>query len=164
MYMPAISGSILEAGPSVGATLTQGQRVENGDLDFLLVYPSTGQRYSPYAITYSVGFVSMDDGSYHPMGRTDRTPLELRTGRFRPYFQIGDKWFTGSYLIVWSYQVSGGDPLTVTPVPFTVLSRGIYNNVASGLGVFDLPATLTAFAGAPDFPGSLDLPATVVAQ
>jgi len=144
MYVPPISASVLDAGPPTGSSVVQGQRIEDGVLDVLFVDTSTENFFTPWSITYSVGFLSQDDGSYHPVENLQRIPLEMRVGRLRPNFSVGDKWFTGNYQVVWTYVVNEGDPESTRSVPFTVTTAGIYDRHPSSLGVYDITATLVA--------------------
>lgn len=144
MYVPPLTKAILDAGTPTGYTVSQGQRIEDGVLDVLFVDTATNNFFTPWAITYSVGFISQDDGSYHPVGSTQRIPLEMRTGRLRPNFFVGDNWFTGDYAVVWTYVVNNGGPEYTRTTLFTVTTAGIYDRHPRGLGVYDITATLVA--------------------
>jgi len=138
-YRPTITKDGLETIPE-WPSFTQGHLIQNGDLDAVFLN-SQGRYFSPFQISYSVGAMS-DDGNYRPMGSEERIPVEMRTGRYRPNFQIGDTWFTGSYEIRWSVTVSEGEEPFIRSVPFSVLTAGTHDVNPSSLGTYDLGAAV----------------------
>lgn len=84
----------------------QGDKVGPSDLNVMFLDPS-GNFISPFSLVYSVGFLTGQGlADLHPIGSEERKPASVRTGLFHPNFQIGDKWFTGEYLILWKYKIS----------------------------------------------------------
>jgi hypothetical protein len=138
-YRPVITKDGLETIPE-WPVFKHGHLIQNGDLDAVFLN-SEKNHFSPYSISYAVGAMS-DDGNFRGIGSSERIPVEMRTGRYRPNFQIGDTWFTGSYEIRWTLVVNNGDESITRSVPFTVASGGINNVSASTLGTYDLGAAV----------------------
>jgi len=122
---------------------TQGYVTGSADLN-VVFYDTNGNSISPFSLSYAVGFVSGDDFSeFHPIGNEERIPAEIRTGRFHPHFQIGDKWVTGNYEILWKYRVSEDSEEETKKTLFEVCSAGIYDHgVSENVGYFDVQATV----------------------
>ena len=124
----------------MGPELSQGHLIAPNEMDVLFLNQQ-GEDVSPSVITYAVGPVN-NAGVFLPIGTTTRIPLEMRTGRFRPNFQIGDDWYTGNYQVAWTYQMNATDtPITYT-VPFVVMTWGIVDNNASSGGSLGMQATI----------------------
>ena len=89
--------------------------------------------YNPFFLVYEIGKVS-SLLVYTRIGPENRIPYEIKVGTFRANFIVGDEWTTGSYRIVWKYQVCQLDPIMVVSEDFeiaTSYSRG----TSSGLSV-----------------------------
>lgn len=139
-YVPTLSSLSLAQGTSPGCLLSQGAVITDSDLNVVFCN-SEMLDFSPYYIRYAVGFLS-EDGQSHFYGSDTREPLKLREGRFRPNFQVGDNWFTGSHVLVWSYKVTAESELYTRTVPFTVTSAGIVGKAPLASGSLDVCATV----------------------
>lgn len=120
----------------------QGYRVSPTDLNVIFM-DGRGSYISPYSLTYSVGFLSGTDLlDFHPIGNSERIPAGIRTGIFHPNFQVGDKWVTGEYLILWKYQITAESSEETKETLFKVSSAGFYDVQPQDAGLSDIPATV----------------------
>jgi hypothetical protein len=138
---PPLGEDLLNSESAEYGCFKQGYRLGNSDLN-ILFFDSQGRSISPYSVSYEVGYITEADNKFHRVGIANRIPIEIRTGRFRPNFQVGDKWNTGNYEIRWNYQVTNGGAVETISVPFLVITKGIYDFTATDIGVFNLQATV----------------------
>lgn len=112
------------------------------DADLNIAFRDTSQApFSPYDVSYAVGFFFPEGEVFNPIGYTERVPLKMREGLFRPNFIVGDSWFTGRYAIRWEYQVRAEDAPRTVDTLFWVKSAGVSDKrIASPY--MDLAATV----------------------
>lgn len=139
---PSIAEEPLVASPSV-PVYTQGSVIGCSDLN-VNFFNDSGVRISPYSLVYAVGYVTGEDFSvFQPVGNEERIPASIRVGMFHPNFQIGGKWLTGNYAILWKYRVYEDSEVETKKTLFVVGSSGIYDHGSlDSLGYFDVQATV----------------------
>lgn len=121
---------------------TQGAMIGNTDLAAYFL-DSSGRPIEPYSLTYAIYYVSSGlPEELILQGLLTRRPLGLRTGIYRPNFQIGDKWYTGNYKIIWTYQVTKESAVETKENLFSVASEGLYDNHPITQGYLDIPASV----------------------
>jgi hypothetical protein len=145
-YLPPLSAAFFGSALYQVPAFKQGHRIGDGDLDAAFM-TMDGDDLSPHYIAYQVGEASGQN--FHPIGSDHRIPVEMRTGRFRPNFQIGDSWRTGYYEVRWTYQMSNGDAPQMGSSFFIVSTSGIYDVP----GVTGIGYTGTGFTGVAGFTG-----------
>jgi hypothetical protein len=141
-FTPPLSTAVLSTGSShTGVKIPQGGSIEPGVLDVVFM-DAEGNYVSPFEVTYMVCAVD-EKGREHVLGRPDRVPLSVRTGRFSPNLTIGETWLTGPYRIKWLYRISS-DELTFAQrvIDFDVVSSGLYDVRMVGLGLFNIKASV----------------------
>lgn len=110
----------------------QGHRVGQEDLVLNLfaryysAYPYQTFPYTPFWIRYDVGFIHPVTIEFMIIGKKDRIPDIIDTGRIRPNFIIGRDWKPGTYQIRWYYRDSEDSTTQVTSVEFSIISDGIH--------------------------------------
>lgn len=139
-YIPPLPQSVLDSGTYSGVKIPQGAVITPGVLDVVFM-DTEGNYVSPSEITYDV--LAIDDaGAEHLIGKEGRTPVSVRTGRFSPNLQVGNKWLTGQYVLNWKYRVNSLDDISTRRISFEVVSSGIYDVRMVGLGLFNMKATV----------------------
>jgi len=103
--------------------LKHGMFLTDGDLN-IVFRNSMQDPFSPYDISYAVGFFFPEGDDFYPLGFAERVPLKLREGRFRPNFIVGDTWYTGRYAIRWKYRVHQEETPREVDTLFWVKSAG----------------------------------------
>jgi hypothetical protein len=88
--------------------------------------------YSPYWISYEVGWINPDTLVYNRLGPLDRVPLNTGVGRFYANFVIGLDWPIATYQIRWKYKVSDSSAVEYISNNFTVIPE-----LSSGLTGID---------------------------
>lgn len=106
--------------------LVQNYTLQDTDLNTL--FYSFNRPYSPVYVRYEYGYVDPIKG-YIKIGPTNRIPIELGVGRFRPNFIIDERAQVGSYQITWRYKVSENSPIKERVDSFYVITEGIYNHL-----------------------------------
>lgn len=143
MYRPPLSEDQLKGGTPNDIILCQGQVIGDTALN-VLFFDEQGRSVTPFFISYKVGFLSGEEPmqELHLIGSENRRPLEMRTGLIRPNFQVGDKWYTGDYCLIWVYRVNEDDDLQERKIPFKVITTGIYDVKPSPSSTNDIQATV----------------------
>lgn len=123
-------------------SIIQGHKVLPNELN-VVFFNANGQSISPYSLTFEIGFLSGPDKSVvHVVGSETRVPTSIRVGRFYPSFQVGDKWFTGDYLITWKYKISADSAEEYKETLFRVCTSGIYDSKPHAQEYSDVSATV----------------------
>ena len=141
-YTPPLDSTLLLTGtaPS-GVKIPQGGFIEPGVLDVVFM-DADGNYVSPSEVLYTVCAVD-PFGVEHVIGRPDRSPASVRTGRFSPNLKVGENWLTGTYRLKWLYKVSSADEsFSLRIIDFEVVSSGLYDVRMVGLGLFNMKASV----------------------
>lgn len=120
----------------------QGEKIGPSDLNVVFLDQS-GNAISPFSLTYEVGFLTGQGlADLHTIGSDTRIPASVRTGVFHPNFQIGDKWFTGEYLVLWKYRVSEESEEETKETLFYVETAGMEDKKPLEDNFHDVQATV----------------------
>lgn len=109
----------------------QGHRIGQSDLVLNLYaryYGSSPYQsfpYTPVWIRYNVGFIHPVTGNFIFIGKKERTPDIIATGKIRPNFIIEDNWKPGVYEIRWYYRASEESATQDVTVEFSVTTNGM---------------------------------------
>jgi uncharacterized protein YodC (DUF2158 family) len=129
----------------------QGHRVGQNDLVLNLyaryysAYPYQTFPYTPVWIRYDVGFLHPVTGSFMLIGKKERIPDIIETGKIRPNFIIEDDWKPGVYEIRWYYRASEESATQAVTVEFSVTTNGISQPIISMENHFDLNAYMILY-------------------
>lgn len=124
----------------------QGHRVGQEDLvlnlfaRYYTAYPYQTFPYTPFWIRYDVGFIHPVTNDFRIIGRKDRIPDIIDTGRIRPNFIIGEDWKPGTYEIRWYYRDAEDSTTQVTSVEFSIVSDGVHQPDLIMVNHFDIKA------------------------
>jgi hypothetical protein len=130
-------------------TFIQGHRLRMEDLNIIFYsrdpryYSVVPSAFTPFWISYAVGYIQPGTNRYYRIGPRYRLPEELSTGVLRPNFIIGEDWLVGTYKIKWFFQEFENSAVSVQEVLFAVESAGINNGTMLLQNFQNLYASLT---------------------
>ena len=140
-------------------TFFHGYRVDNNDLTVTFTgntyYNISGRTvtYSPYWVSYEIGWVNPDTLVYTKIGPTDRKPLSYSVGYYYANFIIDFSWPTGDYQIRWKYKINSDSSVETIVNNFIVVSQlGLY---LTGVDGVDVIISTTGAQGYPYVTGSV---------
>jgi len=106
-------------------TFTLGYRLIESDLtaDFVCSQSYVGSLpkvFSPYFISYEIGYLQEETLVYIRIGALDRLPQKSQDGTYYANFIVNEHWDPGLYMIRWKFRMCSGSDLEESNENFTV--------------------------------------------